>query len=101
MPEATLTTKGQVTIPKAVRDHLKLETGARLDFVIEDDGTVVVKPVTRHVRELAGLLHRPGRRRVTVREMDEAIGAHLRKGVGASDDRREHLERAWCSRLSS
>ena len=79
MPEATVTTKGQVTIPKAVRDHLKLETGARLDFVIEDDGTVVVKPVTRHVRELAGLLHRPGRRRVTVREMNEAIGAHLRK----------------------
>ena len=79
MPEATLTTKGQVTIPKAVRDHLKLETGARLDFVIEDDGTVVVKPVTRHVRELAGLLYRPGRRRLTVREMDKAIGAHLRK----------------------
>ena len=79
MPEATLTTKGQVTIPKAVRDHLKLETGARLDFVIEDDGTVVVEPVTRHVRELAGLLHRPGRRRLTVREMDKAIGAHLRK----------------------
>ena len=79
MPEATLTTKGQVTIPKAVRDHLKLETGARLDFVIEDDGTVVVKPVTRHVRELAGLLYRPGRRRVNVREMDKAIGAHLRK----------------------
>ena len=79
MPEATLTTKGQVTIPKAVRDHLKLETGARLDFVIEDDGTVVVKPVTRHVRELAGLLYRPGHRRVTVREMDKAIGAHLRK----------------------
>ena len=82
MPEATLTTKGQVTIPKAVRDHLKLETGARLDFVIEDDGTVVVKPVTRHVRELAGLLHRPGRRRLSVQEMDEAIGSHLRKRFG-------------------
>ena len=32
MPETTLTTKDQATIPKAVRDHLKLETGARLDF---------------------------------------------------------------------
>jgi antitoxin PrlF len=79
MPEATVTTKGQVTIPKAVRDHLKLETGARLDFVIADDGTVVVKPVTRHVRELAGLLHRPGRQPVSVRAMDAAIGAHLRR----------------------
>lgn len=82
MPEATLTTKGQVTIPKAVRDHLKLETGARVDFVIEDDGTVVLKPVTRHVRELAGLLYRRGRRPRSVEEMDEAIGAHLRKRFG-------------------
>ncbi len=74
--------KGQVTIPKAVRQHLKLETGARLDFVIEDDGTVVVKPVTRHVRDLAGLLHRPGRRPVSVRGMDEAIGMHLGRRFG-------------------
>ena len=82
MPEATLTTKGQVTIPKRVRDHLKLETGARLDFIIEDDGTVVLKPVTRHVRELAGLLHRPGRPPVTVDEMNQSIRAHLRRRFG-------------------
>lgn len=82
MPEATLTTKGQVTIPKRVREHLKLETGARLDFVIEDDGTVVLKPLTRHVRELAGLLHRPGRRPVSVDEMNESIRTHLRRRYG-------------------
>jgi AbrB family looped-hinge helix DNA binding protein len=82
MPEATLTTKGQVTIPKIVRDHLQLETGSRLDFVIEDDGTVVLKPVTRHVRELAGLLHRRRRRAVTVEEMDEGIQAHMRSRFG-------------------
>jgi AbrB family looped-hinge helix DNA binding protein len=73
MPEATLTSKGQVTIPKAVREHLGLDTGARVDFVIDRDGTVVLRPVTRHVRELAGLLHRPGRRAVSVQEMDAAI----------------------------
>jgi AbrB family looped-hinge helix DNA binding protein len=82
MAEATLTTKGQVTIPKRVRDHLKLETGARVDFVIEDDGKVVLRPVTRHVRELAGLLYRPGRRRVSIDEMDESIRNHLRKRFG-------------------
>jgi antitoxin PrlF len=79
LPEATLTSKGQVTIPKAVREHLKLETGTRLDFVIADDGSVMLKPVTRHVRELAGLLHRPGRRPVSPAEMDEGIGAHMRQ----------------------
>lgn len=82
MPEATLTTKGQVTIPKAVRDHLKLETGARVDFVIDSEGTVTLKPVTRHVRELAGALERRGRRPVSIAQMDEGIAAHLRKRFG-------------------
>ena len=79
MPEATLTTKGQVTIPKEVRDHLKLDTGARVDFVIEADGTVILRPLTRHVHELAGLLHRQGRRAVSVEQLNEGIRAHLHK----------------------
>jgi AbrB family looped-hinge helix DNA binding protein len=82
MPEATLTTKGQVTIPKAVRDHLRLETGARLEFVIKDDGTVVLKPVTRDVRELAGLLYRPRLRPISIDEMDDSIRRRLRKRAG-------------------
>ena len=49
MPEATLTSKGQVTIPKAVRDHLKLEAGARVDFIITADGTVLLpEPLHRY-----------------------------------------------------
>ncbi len=82
MPEATLTVKGQVTIPKAVRNHLRLDTGARVDFVIEPDGTVVLRPVTRHVRELAGLLHRPSRRTVSIAGMDDGIAGHMRKRYG-------------------
>ena len=73
MPTATLTTKGQVTIPKEVRDHLGVETGDRLSFVVQEDGTVIVKPITRHVRELGGLLRRPGQRPVSLDEMDQAI----------------------------
>ncbi len=73
MPESTLTTKGQITIPKPVRDHLKLHAGTRVSFVIQDDGTVVLKPITRHVRELAGLLYRPGQRPATIREMHDAV----------------------------
>ena len=61
MPVATVTTKGQVTLPKPVRDHLKIETGDRLSFVVQPDGSVVVRPIVRDVRELAGLLHRPGK----------------------------------------
>jgi antitoxin PrlF len=82
MPAATMTTKGQVTIPKAVREHLGVDAGDRLDFVIQDDGTVVVTPVTRHVRELAGLLYRPGRRPISVREIDEGIAERMRTKFG-------------------
>ncbi len=44
MATATITSKGQTTIPKAIREHLKLKTGDRLDFVIGDDGRVTLAP---------------------------------------------------------
>jgi len=73
MPGATLTSKGQVTIPKAVRDLLGLEAGDQLDFVLEDGARVVLRPGNRDARNLKGLLRRSGRRPVTIRRMDEAI----------------------------
>ncbi|HMF95868.1 MAG TPA: AbrB/MazE/SpoVT family DNA-binding domain-containing protein [Vicinamibacterales bacterium] len=82
MPTATLTTKGQITIPREVRDHLGVDAGDRLSFVVQDDGSVVVKPLTRHVRELGGLLFRAGRRPVPVAEMDEGIARRARTKFG-------------------
>ena len=82
MPTATVTTKGQVTIPKEVREHLGVETGDRLSFVVQDDGTVLVKPITRHVRELDGLLRRPARRPVSISKMDEGIARRMHQKFG-------------------
>jgi antitoxin PrlF len=82
VPTATLTTKGQVTIPKEVREHLGVDTGDRLSFVVQADGTVIVKPITRHVRELAGLLHRPEQRPLSIREMDEGVARRMRSKFG-------------------
>jgi antitoxin PrlF len=82
MPTATLTTKGQITIPKEVREHLGVETGDRLSFLVQEDGTVLVKPITRDVRELGGLLHRPGQRPVSINKMDEGIGRRMRAKFG-------------------
>ena len=82
MPTATMTTKGQVTIPKELREHLKIETGDRLSFVVQEDGSVVVKPITRDVRELGGLLRRPEQRSVSLREMDEGIARRMRSKFG-------------------
>jgi AbrB family looped-hinge helix DNA binding protein len=70
--QATLTSKGQVTIPKVVRDALHLHTGDRLDFMIEEDGSIRIIPTVSSVTELKGLVPPPDRP-LSIEEMDEAI----------------------------
>ena len=45
MSQATLTTKGQVTIPKAVREQLDLKAGDRIDFIVNDSGAALIRLV--------------------------------------------------------
>ncbi len=78
MPSSTLTSKGQTTIPKEVRDHLRVRSGDQLDFIIQSDGTVVVRPATVHVSELKGILHRKNMKPVSVDSMNEAIRKRFR-----------------------
>jgi antitoxin PrlF len=73
MPSATLTSKGQLTLPKAVRNLLRLGAGDRVDFVVKDDGTVVLRPATVDVRELKGLLHKKGLKPLSVDDMNAII----------------------------
>jgi antitoxin PrlF len=73
MAVATLTSKGQTTIPKEIRDLLGLAPGDKLDFVVEADGRVVLRPATRDVRELKGMLRKKSRKPVSLEEMDRAI----------------------------
>ena len=72
MPTATLTSKGQTTVPKEVRDHLGLKPGDRLRFGIQEDGRVVIEAATLPIRRLRGIFPKPDRA-VTLEEMDEAI----------------------------
>lgn len=78
MPTATVTSKGQVTLPKDMRDDLGLKEGDRIDFE-KIDGRYVVRPRNRSALELAGILHRPGMKALTIEEMDEALGEALRE----------------------
>ena len=78
MPASTLTSKGQTTIPKDVRNHLKLRTGDQIDFVIEPDGSVVIRPATVQVRELKGILHRKGMKALSVNAMNAAVRKRFR-----------------------
>jgi len=69
--DSTLTSKGQATIPKPIRDHLGLKPGDRIKFFIHPDGSVVLLPKLP-ARALRGMLAHRGRP-VTIEEMDEAI----------------------------
>lgn len=73
MSAARLTSKGQATIPKEVRDFLHLKAGDRVDFILMDDGRVLLQPATRHVSSLKGMLHRKGMKSVSVEQMNAAI----------------------------
>ena len=70
---ATVTVKGQVTVPKAIRDHLKIESGTQLDFKLNDDGSILVRPLKRSALSIVGLLRRPGRAAVTIGQMNHAV----------------------------
>jgi antitoxin PrlF len=80
--ESAITSTGQATIPKAIREHLRLKPGDRVKFFVHPDGSVVLLPKLP-VSVLRGMVkHR--RRPVTVEEMREAAGA----SAGAARRRR-------------
>lgn len=83
MPTATLTSKGQVTIPREIRERLGLHQGDRIEFIVARDGTLELRPLAHSVRELAGLLRRPGRAPVTLEEMEQGVLDHM----AAEDER--------------
>ena len=77
MTTATLTSKGQVTIPADVRQRLGLESGDRIEFV-QMDGGYAIKPAIDDVRSLKGLLRKPAKP-VSIDDMNAAIRA---RGAG-------------------
>lgn len=72
MSTATLTSKGQVTIPANVRRELNVDTGDRLEFVQIEPGRYEIVPATRSVRELKGLFGKAART-VSIEQMNRTI----------------------------
>jgi AbrB family looped-hinge helix DNA binding protein len=72
MPTSTITSRGRITIPKAVRDCLRLVAGNRVEFLMREDGTVVMVPRTVRVADLEGILSAP-EAPVSVTDMNQAI----------------------------
>jgi len=73
MSLATLTSKGQVTVPKKIRDSLRLHTGDKIEFIITETKEALLRPVTKKVDDVFGKLHKPGRKPISVEEMDSVI----------------------------
>jgi antitoxin PrlF len=72
MTRATLTSKGQITIPKEVRERLGVEAGDHLEFVEQERGVYKVIAATRDVRHLKGMVPRPAQP-VSVEDMKAAV----------------------------
>ena len=82
--QTTITSKGQVTVPKPIRDRLHLRPGDKLDFLLDEGNRLRVEPVTAPVTRLKGILPKPARP-VTLEEMEDAIAARaasFRQGNG-------------------
>lgn len=77
MSQATLTSKGQITIPKDVRDRLGLESGDQVNFIVLENGRVLMQPASVRVTELKGILYKKGRRAVTVEKMNAAVAKRM------------------------
>lgn len=87
MKYGKITAKGQTTVPKDVRDKLKLKPGDRVYWVVED-GRAVLRPKNGSVKDLAGILYDPNRKPMTIEELEEAIGNAVAEGAVDSFTRR-------------
>jgi antitoxin PrlF len=78
MTLVTLTSRGQVTIPKSVRDSLLLKSGDRIEFIVTRKGEALLRPLTLSVDDVFGRLHKRGKKPFTVEEMDKGIRKKMR-----------------------
>lgn len=74
MATATLTSKGQITIPVQVRTALGLETGDRVEFVEMEDGQFSIIATSKTVHDLKGLIPKPAKA-VSLEDMNRAVAA--------------------------
>jgi antitoxin PrlF len=72
MPSSTVTSKGQITIPRQVREALSLKAGHRVSFVLREDGVVEMRPETVDLMSLFGII-KPRIQGVTLSQMDAAV----------------------------
>ncbi|MDD1611240.1 MAG: AbrB/MazE/SpoVT family DNA-binding domain-containing protein [Methylococcaceae bacterium] len=78
MQQTTLTSKGQITIPKFVRDSMALHAGDKIEFVLTENNEVLLRPVTKKVDEVFGCLFKADRPAFDIAEMDALLKQKIR-----------------------
>ena len=79
MVSASITSKGQITIPKIVRDSLGLSPGDRVAFEVHGSSEVVLKPLTKSVDDVFGKFHNSRITKKSVNQMNQGIADRIRK----------------------
>ena len=74
MSAATITSKGQITIPKEIRTLLDLHSGDKINFFVDESGEVRFVPVTQDISTLKGIVSKPDKA-VSIEDMKAAIKA--------------------------
>lgn len=77
MATVKVTNKGQVTIPKSVRDSLHLHSADRVEFVVLDDSEAVLRPINKSVDEIYGKLYDPDQPTRTMEEINEGMASRF------------------------
>ena len=73
MPSSTITSKGQVTVPKEIREYLRLKPGDRIDFVKDESGRISLKAINTDFLSMRGILKSKRKEPLSVEEMNEVI----------------------------
>jgi antitoxin PrlF len=76
---ATLTSKGQLTLPKEIRDRLGLDAGSVLDFALQADNTITARAVKPDARRIRGLLKSPHAAPLSAEQQTAAVGLALKR----------------------
>lgn len=80
MPLSSLTSKGQITIPKALRESMSIDAGDKIEFIVNEQNEVVIKPITKKATEVFGLLSKYKKdKAVSIEEMNQAIAKKFKK----------------------
>jgi len=79
MAVAKITAKGQVTIPKAIRNGLKIDTGEKIEIILTKDREAIIRPISKKVDDIFGKLHKSGKPSVSIDAMEEAVKKRMTK----------------------